>query len=146
MASTIHGMVRWGARAGAEVRIPYLDVRLVERILAIPWEHRFPRGDTRRLGRDALGDLLPVEFQSRRDQGSWAPVWERHARLCLPLLARLMGEGEWLSEPFVLRAEAAKLLKVAQHDSAQTPRIISEFWVLEAWVRYLLRTVPCAVY
>jgi len=79
--ASIDTTVGYGAEAGIEVRLPYLDVRLAEKVLQVPWEAWTPVGDDhRRLNREALGRLLPEEFAQRRTQGSWTPVWLLAAR------------------------------------------------------------------
>jgi asparagine synthase (glutamine-hydrolysing) len=135
----VDSMMRYGAEDGIEVRMPFADVRLIEFILQIPWEHRVPRGDMRRLGRDALGGLLPKEFNQRLDQGSALPVLGLAARRILPGVRKIVNSGAWLSEPYVDRRVAARMIDdCLQRGEAADPRTsvtAMDFGVIEAWLR-----------
>ncbi|MDD4871884.1 MAG: asparagine synthase (glutamine-hydrolyzing) [Kiritimatiellae bacterium] len=61
---------------GLEVRAPFLDVDLVEFLLAIPWKLRFKHMELKYLLRNACQDLWPSEIQVRSKQGFGAPVRE----------------------------------------------------------------------
>jgi asparagine synthase (glutamine-hydrolysing) len=141
---SVDSIVAYGAEDGIEIRLPYLDVRLLERILTIPWRARVPvGGDYRRLGRRALGPLLPPEFTQRADQGSWTPVWTLGARRMLPTLERLLSDGTWLSAPYVKSSQARTMLKEVTERSESVERgellLVSGFAVLEAWLRRVFR-------
>ena len=95
VGAAVTATAAYGADDGIEVRVPYLDVRLVEKVLTTPWEARLPRrGDSRRLNRDVLESLLPEEFLQRREQGSWMPVWRLGAKRMLPAVERIITDGE----------------------------------------------------
>ncbi|HVT09700.1 MAG TPA: asparagine synthase-related protein [Polyangia bacterium] len=145
VAATLVSTAQRAARAGLEGRLPFLDVDLVERILAVPWDHRYPHGNPRRLGRDALGELLPPEFEARRDQGSWSPVFEQNARKARPEVRRLVEDGDWLSEPFVLRSAVISLLDRAERGASGADRLLLEFGILESWLRYVFREIQCDI-
>jgi asparagine synthase (glutamine-hydrolysing) len=138
--SAVDSTVAYGADSGVEVRLPYLDIRLVERLLAVPWQARMPEGgDNRRLHRAVLGPLLPEEFAQRRDQGSWSPVWHLGARRMLPLVRRLLSDGTWFSAPYVDVVEATAMLDdvTSRGESADYNELllVSGFGVIEAWLR-----------
>lgn len=66
---------------GREIRLPYLDYRLVEYLLNAPDALKLHRGWTKWLMRDAFKDLLPKEIIWRKDkQGFVNPQaeWLRH--------------------------------------------------------------------
>ena len=89
-AAVVDATVVYGAEDGVEIRMPYLDVRLVQKLLDVSWQARLPRRDEhRRLNRDVFGPLLPAEFAKRVDQGSWMPVWALGARRMLPAIERI---------------------------------------------------------
>jgi asparagine synthase (glutamine-hydrolysing) len=148
MASVIDATAMLGSRHGLEVRMPFADTRLVEKVLEVPWRHRMPRGDHRRLGRDALGSLLPSAFRSRTDQGTWGPVWALQARRLLPSLRCFLSDSEWVSEPFVERAAVKDMYAVAERSQLGDRKLLitlSEFAVLEAWLRKVRRTIKCDI-
>jgi len=142
--ASIEATVAYGAEAAIEVRLPYLDVRLAEKLLEVPWEAWTPIGDDhRRLNREALGCLLPEEFAQRRTQGSWKPVWLRAARRMLPLIQKLVSDGTWLSAPYVEVREVSSMLAdaIAHEGSVEHQKLLllADFGALEAWLRHLFR-------
>jgi len=62
-----------------EVREPFLDYRLIEFVLSIPDEHKFPHSP-KKLLTDSLGDLLPGEIIHRPKMGFTLPWqhWLKH--------------------------------------------------------------------
>lgn len=58
-----------------EVRVPFLDFNLVEYVLGLPDELKFPH-TPKKLLTDALGDLLPPEISNRPKMGFTFP-WEQ---------------------------------------------------------------------
>jgi asparagine synthase (glutamine-hydrolysing) len=141
VSQIVDGTVAYGSTHGIEVRLPYADVRLVELMLSIPWEQRIPRDHLRRTARDALGPLLPEEFQKRIGQRSWTPVWTRNARRALPCISHLLTEGDWLSAPFVDRQWVLRTLEtcVSRDDPDSSSWIeLLDLASLEGWLRRLI--------
>ncbi|HMH50514.1 MAG TPA: asparagine synthase (glutamine-hydrolyzing) [Candidatus Acidoferrum sp.] len=60
--------------ASVEGRVPLLDHRLVEWMFALPDRYRVAGGATKRLFRQAIGDLLPKEVLAIPKRGFGAPV------------------------------------------------------------------------
>jgi asparagine synthase (glutamine-hydrolysing) len=62
-----------------EVRVPFLDHRLVEFAATIPPEHKLFRGTRKHVLREAVRDLVPESFLRRRKMGFSLPlaVWFR---------------------------------------------------------------------
>ena len=134
-------MVEYGRNVGAEVRIPYADVRLIEAVMAIPWWQRDPRGHHRRTGRDALGPLLPREFDERVGQQAATDIWNATALRRVGSLAPFFDAGPWLSAPYVDRGMARAMLRdVLTRGARAAPEnaiLVGEFAALEAWLREL---------
>lgn len=63
---------RIAARFGIELRYPFLDSRLVEFMLAVPWECRTRDGERKRLVHRAMQGIVPDTVLSRRGKGDWA--------------------------------------------------------------------------
>ncbi len=75
-----------------EVRVPFLDYKLVEYVLGVHDKHKYPH-TPKKLLIDSLGDLLPPEIVNRKKMGfvlPW-PVWMKHElkELCEHNLANL---------------------------------------------------------
>ncbi len=145
VGAAITAAAAYGAEDGIEVRVPYLDVRLVEKVLATPWQARLPReGDHRRLHRDVLESMLPEEFAQRRAQGSWMPVWRRSAKAMLPAVEKkLISDGEWLSAPYLDISQVRAMLAeaIARPDSIESRKLVrvAGFGGVGAWLRRVFR-------
>jgi asparagine synthase (glutamine-hydrolysing) len=143
IASIIDACTLYAANDGVEVRLPFADVRLVERILAIPWHQRLPNGRMRRLRCDALDPILPPEFARRSGQGSWSAAWVQSARAMLPRLHDLIGGRRWLSAPYVEQRPAREMLRrvtdMGDRADATLWFLVASFGTLEAWLRAVLR-------
>jgi asparagine synthase (glutamine-hydrolysing) len=124
------------ADQGIELRLPYLDVRLVEFILAMPWAQRIPQGDLRRLAHDALGRFTPPELADRVGQGSWMGVWAHNCRTMS--LAETIESGEWHSGDYVERPGVQALLRrvtTSSHSDPLDAVDLANLAALEAWLR-----------
>ncbi|MBI4638605.1 MAG: asparagine synthase (glutamine-hydrolyzing) [Candidatus Rokubacteria bacterium] len=71
---------RLAARFGIEMRYPFLDSRLVEFVLAVPWERRTRDGERKRLLRTAMRGLVPEAVLERRGKGDWTLLMDRSVR------------------------------------------------------------------
>ncbi len=70
------------ALAGREIRYPFLDSRLVEFVLSIPWDQRCHDGERKWLLRQAMRDRLPDSLLLRQGKGDWTAAAD-HALLAL---------------------------------------------------------------
>ena len=121
--------------ASIESRVPFLDDRLVEHVVAMPEQVKLPGWETKGLLRSAVRDLLPAPILTRRKMGF--PV---------PLGGWLRGRFAPVVDEFVLGARAAArgyfdpaALRqlVAEHGSGRTPKT-DALWLLinlEIWHR-----------
>ena len=68
---------RYSMASGVEIRMPFMDHRLVSYTFSLPWTSKVGGGFTKRIMRDALKDILPEEIRCRRDKIGWnAPLHE----------------------------------------------------------------------
>lgn len=68
-------------RNGIEVRMPFLDYRLVSYLFSLPMKSKLGNGFTKRILRDAMKDVLPEEIRTRKlKTGFNAPLltWYKH--------------------------------------------------------------------
>jgi asparagine synthase (glutamine-hydrolysing) len=135
--------VQFGANEGLEVRIPYADVRFVEGVLQIPSHQRISRGSIWGLRDDVLSGWMPPDFETRRSQAPWTPVFGHTARHQFSNVRRLLDDGQWLSAPYIDRRRARDWLQELTQKDADAPArscmYVAEFGALEAWLRHLLR-------
>lgn len=96
------------AKLGLELRLPFLDARLVQHVLSIPGSRRLPAGRMKALLRDAMGDSLPELVRERRVITTFESAVAHHAALHLDALGDVLG-GAPRSAAFV---DHARLLAV----------------------------------
>ena len=128
------------ARAGLQLRLPFLDRVLVEWVHSIPWQRRLPRGLMKRLLRDAMAGIWPAELAQRRE----VAIADDYIVWCLsrsvPLLVPTMEESRWEAAEFVDHGEATRLLASVRGRADAKCRTWVELWAilaLETWLRGL---------
>ena len=63
--------------SGVEIRMPFMDHRLVTYTFSLPWTSKVGGTYTKRIMRDALKGILPESIRTRRDKIGWnAPLHE----------------------------------------------------------------------
>jgi asparagine synthase (glutamine-hydrolysing) len=68
---------RYSMAASVEVRMPFMDHRIVSFLLSTPWDSKIRGGYTKSILRDALDDIMPVEILERKSKiGFSAPISE----------------------------------------------------------------------
>jgi asparagine synthase (glutamine-hydrolysing) len=81
-----------------EVRLPFLDRSVVEFVLGLPSDYLYDDRVTKRVLRDAVGDLVPRDVLTRRDKIGYETP-----------------EARWLAEPGVRQRIAEVLLDRDAH-------------------------------
>jgi asparagine synthase (glutamine-hydrolysing) len=121
--------------ASVESRVPFLDHRLVERVVALPGRLKLRGWRTKAVLREAVADVVPRAILERRKMGFPVPVgrWLRHAHRGVVdevvLGPRALARGFF--EPAALRGLAAEHLSGAADHGAR-------LWLLanlELWQR-----------
>jgi asparagine synthase (glutamine-hydrolysing) len=112
-----------------EVRLPYLDSKLVQWVLDLPPEFLIGGGVRKRILRDAFAADMPPEILTRRKMGFLLPIrqWFRHGRLRDELEELLVRENR------VNRTEAARVL--ASHVSGAEDNSVL-LWALYVYLRW----------
>ena len=68
---------RYSMASGVEIRMPFMDWRLVCFTFSLPWTSKLGGGYTKRVLRDAMAGILPEKVRTRRDKIGWnAPLHE----------------------------------------------------------------------
>lgn len=68
---------RYSMVSGVEVRMPFMDWRLMSFTFSLPWTSKLGGGFTKRIQRDAMQGILIDEVRTRRDKIGWnAPAHE----------------------------------------------------------------------
>jgi hypothetical protein len=100
----------YGADQGIEFRYPFLDSRLVNFMLSVPFEHRLAGTCSRWLHRQALRPILPPAIADRMSKPGFSRAvieWGRRSR---PAIEEVLQGSEWLSDRFVDRDQVRRLL------------------------------------
>lgn len=85
---------------GIEVRMPFMDWRLVTFAHALPAESKFGGGYTKRVLRDAMAGLTPERVRLRRFKiGFNSPMIEWYNGGLAPLITKLVRHPLWLESP-----------------------------------------------
>jgi asparagine synthase (glutamine-hydrolysing) len=127
-----------------ELRVPFLDLRLLQAALATSPEHHFANGSGKRITWRILRDLTGEETPQRRKMGFTFP-WQRWLRRELKdTVARTLGDKR-LYEPLLLDpAYGRQLLEGLEHK--EPLQSWSAVWSLFVLLNWQCRTgVECAV-
>jgi asparagine synthase (glutamine-hydrolysing) len=100
----------YGADWGIEFRYPFLDSRLVNFVLSIPFEHRLAGARSRWLHRQALRPILPATIVDRALKPGFTRAVIEWGRRSHASIQQVVGGSQWLSARFVDQAEVRKLL------------------------------------
>ena len=134
----------YAASAGAEVRFPLLDTRLIRFVLAVPVEYRLLGGLRRSLHREAMVGIVPEGIARRSSKPGFSGALVQWGHACLPTIREILEGPQWHADPFVDRLP----VRVALRKLASRPpdRADGEAWLnvrsivhLETWLRALFR-------
>jgi asparagine synthase (glutamine-hydrolysing) len=137
------GLLRYADRNsmafGREVRLPYLDHRLVELAFSLPWEMKLRHGQTKRVLREAMSDYLPESVRRRKDKIGYAPPQAAWLRGPLRewaedlLASKRFAEREWNDAPSV-----HAMWRAFRDGKDQVHGDLWRFLSVEAWARTFL--------
>jgi asparagine synthase (glutamine-hydrolysing) len=115
---------------GIEARVPFLDHRLVEFSIAIGDRHKIVGGDTKRVLRGAMNNILPEMVRKRRDKLGFTTPEEAWFRgplrdMVLAGVEQTLARYPGLLNPQGVRAHAADMLEGRRPVDFSLWRIIS---------------------
>jgi len=120
-----------------EVRVPFLDYRLVNFLFSLPSEYKIKDGQQKRILRDAVAHLLPQEVITRKKQGFEVPLlkWFKSE-------LRSSIESTWLNDEFIERqgifdVQQIKGLKMQLY-SSNPKDVVAQTWgliVFQHWYK-----------
>lgn len=129
------------ASAGVSVSHPFLDRRLAEYVLSIPFDARLPGGQWKVLIRRGLSSRLPAIVRDRTRKTSFSSlhldILHRNREA---LTRRLFDDGQWSSKRYVDRDAARhELAELTCSDDSEVGRVDGGWRLatLELWSRYL---------
>lgn len=98
------------AEAGLELRLPYLDRRLLDVVLSIPFAARVDERP-RDLHRRAIGTFVPDAIAARRDKAIGSTSIVHHARLMSPRIRARLSSHDWRAERYVRRGHLQRICR-----------------------------------
>ena len=118
-----------------EVRVPFLDEKLVEFVLALPPELRLRRLRTKHILRKALSGLLPVDILRRPKEGFSSPIksWLRGS--LKPLMLELLSEQRVRRRGLFNPARVGELIEEHLAGRANHSHVLWAMMVLESWTQ-----------
>jgi len=124
-----------------EVRVPFLDHRLVDFLFSLPIDFKIDSRQQKRILRDAVSHLLPGEILTRKKQGFEVPLLK-----WFQTELRATIETVWLSNDFIesqglFDVEEIKLLK-EQLYSSNPQDAVAQIWgliVFQHWYKNNIR-------
>jgi asparagine synthase (glutamine-hydrolysing) len=126
---------RYSMASGVEIRMPFMDHRLVTYTFSLPWTSKVGGTFTKRIMRDALKGILPESIRTRRDKiGFNAPLHEW-------LKSTFKDEIEKLIEKNLLPKKIIKAFQEFQKIANPDFREGEKIWMLlmpELWKRSLI--------
>lgn len=126
---------RYSMASGVEIRMPFLDHRLVCYIFSLPWTSKIGAGFTKRLLRDAMIGILPEEIRKNKIKIGWnAPMVEW-------LNGPLKEELQLIMKSGSIDLRSLKMIERIQNTSMVTfvaaTRIWNKILLPELWKRSL---------
>lgn len=116
---------RYSMASGVEIRMPFMDHRLVAYTFSLPWTSKVGGTYTKRVLRDALKGVIPEAIRTRRDKIGWnAPL---HEWMRGPLKKEIEETLEMDAQPAKVRAAWLKLQKKSDanfHDGQKVWELI----------------------
>ena len=112
---------RYSMASGVEIRMPFMDHRLVTYTFSLPWTSKVGGTFTKRIMRDALKGILPDEIRTRRRKIGWnSPL---HEWLKGPLKNLLENENNLSSLPEQTKKEIKRFLNTKDSNFSDGQRI-----------------------
>jgi asparagine synthase (glutamine-hydrolysing) len=123
---------------GLEARVPLLDYRLVEFALTIPSRYKISGGDTKRVLRNAVSDLLPAHTLRKPKHGFAVPTDSWFRGELRDFAYEVLLDGRSRQRGYLNSAEVERLW--SDHQAGREVRD-SHLWVMmnfELWARQYL--------
>lgn len=136
MPALLHYEDRSSMAFSIEARVPFLDYRLVEFGLAVPYWAKIRGWETKAILRDAVGDLLPPSILGRRDKKGYPTplaLWLREG--LMPQTREILLSPEARGRGLLVSAEVERLLSEHEAGRADHHGLIWRLLTLEVWYR-----------
>lgn len=117
--------------ASVELRVPFLDHRLVEFASSLPDELRLHKGRSKRIFRQALTPYLPEPVLTRSKKGFPVPTRRWFSQELSPMIRDRLESSPRL--PWIDSAKLQKLFQSPQDLTEEQSRLVMSLLVLDCW-------------
>lgn len=124
---------------GLEVRVPFLDYRVVDFIFSLPDDYKITRSMRKRILQDAFREELPPVLYNRPKKGFEVPMLNWLRKELQPMLDDLLSE-KMISEQGIFNYSEIQKLK-AQLNSTNPQDVHARVWALlvfQSWYRKVI--------
>ncbi len=106
---------RYSMMRGVEIRMPFMDHRLVSLAFSLPWQSKIRNGYTKSIIRDAVADLIPKEVAYRKTKiGFNAPMVDWFKGPLRPFMEAALASPEFancnLINPTLVKKEVTEIM------------------------------------
>ncbi|HSW59938.1 MAG TPA: asparagine synthase (glutamine-hydrolyzing) [bacterium] len=93
---------RYSMASGVEVRMPFMDYRIVTFLFSLPWTSKIKNGFTKAIVRDAIGPFMPEEIAWRKNKiGFNTPIVDWIKNEWREPLSKIVNNNEKLNDSFM---------------------------------------------
>ena len=132
---------------GVEIRMPFMDHRIVSFAFSIPWTSKIRNGYSKAIIRDALGKYIPNRVVSRRDKiGFNSPLVEWMKGPLKPFLQEVISDNSFNQSSLINpKAVRKDILSVIRNDKLKFSEATNAWTKLTPylWEKAISRKVSC---
>lgn len=124
-----------------EVRVPFLDYRLVNFLFSLPIEYKIGEGQQKRILRDAMAHLLPSEVLTRKKQGFEVPLLKWFKTELRSTIENVWLGDEFIENQGIFDVQQIKMLKQQLYSSSPQDAV-AQVWgliVFQHWYKNNIR-------
>jgi len=123
-----------------EVRVPFMDYRLVQFLFSLPSEYKIEGGVQKRILRDAMAHLLPPEIIARKKQGFEVPLLKWFKTELRDSIESLWLGDDYIESQGIFDVNQVKALK-KQLYSSNPKDAVAQVWGLIAFQHWYKRNI-----
>ncbi len=136
---------RYSMMRGVEIRMPFMDHRLVSLAFSLPWQSKLKNGFTKSIIRDAVADLIPKDVAYRKTKiGFNAPMVDWFKGPLRPFMNEAMASSDFAACNLISPAEVKKEVEemiikpdATFHDAERVWKKISPFFWQQGFLKKL---------
>jgi asparagine synthase (glutamine-hydrolysing) len=123
-----------------EVRVPFLDYRVVDFLFSLPSEFKISDGQQKRILRDAVSHLLPMEVITRKKQGFEVPLLKWFKTELKDSIESLWLNDDYIENQGIFDPQQIKSLKKQLYSSSPQDAV-AQIWGLIVFQHWYKRNI-----